>query len=39
MAKRKFSKEKKINIIKEAATNGVQATLGKHDVYPATYYS
>jgi len=39
MSKRKFSKEEKITIIQEASTNGVTATLGKYDVYPATYYN
>ena len=39
MAKRRFTKADKLQILKEAASNGVQETLSKHDVYPATYYS
>lgn len=36
--KRKFSKEEKVRIVKEAAEQGVKATLDKYGVYPATYY-
>src|SRR5690554_7149394 len=39
MKKRTFSKEEKIKILEEAKKNGVQPTLDKHGVYPATYYS
>ena len=40
MAKRrKFTTAEKIMIIKEASSKGVQETLAKYDVYPATYYS
>jgi putative transposase len=39
MAKRKFTKADKLRILKEAASNGVQETLSKYDIYPATYYS
>lgn len=39
MAKRKFTTEQKLAILKEAATHGVKVTLDKHDVYPATYYN
>ena len=39
MAKRKFTTEQKLAIIKEAASHGVTATLNKYDVYPATYYN
>lgn len=39
MAKRKFTTEQKLSILKEAATHGVKVTLDKHDIYPATYYS
>jgi putative transposase len=39
MAKRRFTKADKLRIIQEAASNGVQVTLSKYDVYPATYYS
>lgn len=35
---KKFSKEEKITILKEASENGVKITLEKYDVYPATYY-
>jgi putative transposase len=37
--KRKFTTQDKLAILKEASTNGVQETLAKYDVYPATYYS
>lgn len=39
MAKRRFTKADKLQILKEATSNGVQETLSKYDVYPATYYS
>lgn len=39
MAKRTFSKEEKLRIIKEAAEQGVKETLAKYDIYPASYYS
>lgn len=39
MEKRKFTKEEKLAILKEAGTNGVTPTLEKHGIYPATYYS
>lgn len=39
MEKRTFSKEQKLQIIKEASENGVTLTLNKHGIYPATYYS
>ena len=39
MKKRTFSKEEKLQIIKEASIHGVQVTLDKHGVYPASYYS
>jgi len=38
-AKRTFTKEEKLSILKEAAENGVKDTLEKHAIYPATYYS
>jgi putative transposase len=38
MQKRTFSKEQKLQILKEAADNGVNTTLEKHGIYPATYY-
>jgi len=37
--RRTFSKEKKLAILKEAQENGVNETLSKHGIYPATYYS
>lgn len=39
MEKRKFSKEMKLQIIKEASEQGVTSTLEKHGIYPATFYS
>jgi len=39
MSKRKFSREDKLKILKEASSQGVTKTLSKYDVYPATYYS
>ncbi|MDK2841769.1 MAG: putative transposase [Anaerophaga sp.] len=39
MKKRKFTKEEKLQIIKEATEQGVNVTLEKHGIYPATYYS
>lgn len=39
MQKRKFTKEEKLQILEEASLQGVQATLDKHGLYPATYYS
>lgn len=36
--RRKFSKEEKLRIVHEAATNGVKITLDKYGVYPATFY-
>lgn len=38
-AKRTFTKQQKLSILKEAAESGVNATLEKHGIYPATYYS
>ena len=37
--KRKFTKEEKLQIIKEASEQGVKATLEKYGIYPASYYS
>jgi len=39
MEKRKFSKEGKLSILKEASEQGVKYTIAKHGIYPATYYS
>ena len=36
--RKKFSKEEKLQILKEAGLNGVRETLEKYGVYPATYY-
>jgi len=39
MQKRKFTKEEKLQILEESKINGVKATLEKHSLYPATFYS
>lgn len=39
MMKRKFTKEEKLQIIKEASEQGVAQVLDKHGIYPASYYS
>lgn len=39
MKKRTFSKEEKLSILEESKTLGVTATLAKHSLYPATFYS
>lgn len=39
MNRRKFTKEDKLAILKEATSKGVTTTLEKHGIYPATYYS
>ena len=39
MEKRSFSKEEKLAIIKEASIHGVTATLEKHGIYAASFYS
>jgi putative transposase len=39
MKKRKWTKEEKLEILKEAKSEGLQITLRKHGVYPSTYYS
>lgn len=39
MKKRTFSKEEKLQIIKEASEKGVSQTLEKYGVYPTSYYS
>lgn len=38
MSKRKFTKEEKLQILKEASEQGVNATLEKYGIYSATYY-
>ena len=37
--KRTFTKQEKLAILKEASEQGVNFTLEKHAIYPATYYS
>jgi putative transposase len=37
--KRTFSKEQKLQILKEASEKGITITLEKHGIYPASYYS
>ena len=37
--KRKFTKEEKLQLLKEVEEHGVKTTLEKHGIYPATYYS
>ena len=37
--KRKFTKEEKLQFLKEVEEKGVKITLEKHGVYPTTYYS
>ena len=39
MEKRTFTKEEKLEILKEATAHGVTATLERFGIYPATYYS
>lgn len=39
MEKRKFTKEEKLKIIKEASEQGVKPTLEKYSIFPASYYS
>lgn len=39
MKKRKFSKEEKLRILKEASEAGVTVTLEKHGIYTATFYN
>lgn len=38
MKKRTFTKEKKLEILKEATAHGVTTTLEKYGIYPATFY-
>lgn len=37
--KRTFTKEEKLNILREASENGVTITIEKHGIYPVTFYS
>ena len=37
--KRTFTKEEKLQILKEVEHNGIKNTLEKHGIYPASYYS
>lgn len=36
---KRWSKDQKIAIVKEASTKGVRETLEKYAIYPATFYS
>lgn len=38
MKKKRWSKDEKLTILKEASEKGVEITLRKYGVYPATYY-
>lgn len=38
MKKRSWSQEEKLKILKEVEKEGLQITLRKHGIYPATYY-
>jgi len=37
--KRTFTKEQKLQILKEVSEKGITITLEKHGIYPASYYS
>ena len=37
--KKNIQKKEKLSILQEASENGVNVTLEKHGIYPATYYS
>jgi putative transposase len=39
MEKRTFTKEEKLDIIKEVSEQGLKVTLEKHKIFPASYYS
>ena len=39
MEKKKWNKEEKLKILEEAKKEGIQVTLRKYRIYPATYYS
>lgn len=39
MEKRRFTKEEKLRVIKEASEQGVKPTLEKYNIYPLSYYS
>lgn len=39
MEKRTFTKEEKLAIITEVSEQGLKATLEKHKIFPASYYS
>jgi putative transposase len=39
MKKRTFTIEEKLRIIKEAKENGINATIEKYGIYPASYYT
>lgn len=37
--KRTFTKEQKLQILKEALEKGIKITLERHGIYPTSYYS
>lgn len=39
MGKRKFTREEKLEVLREASAHGVKLTLEKYGIYPATYYN
>ena len=39
MKKRTFTKEEKLKILKEVESEGLNVTLSKYGIYPASYYS
>lgn len=39
MKRRKWGKEEKLAILKEASQEGLEVTLRKHGIYPSTYYT
>lgn len=38
MKRRTFTDQERLSILKEAAEQGVKATLEKHSIYPSVYY-
>jgi len=39
MKKKKFTREEKLKVLRDASLHGVKVTLEKYGVYSATYYS
>jgi putative transposase len=39
MKKKKWNKEEKLAILKEASEKGVEVTIRLHGIYPSTFYS